>query len=315
MSYFDYINLNLNTIQNDGDIKHSNIDILQIKKDKKKLATSTIIEILDLYTKYGDLHNKYIYMRTSPMTMDLGAYGFPKTSPYLYLILDPICDYISNLYPKYKEKIIFKETEEANGYKLYDCKMNIFDICDFLLLLEKFDNTKKMPYEEFKNEFEKRACSEWSKMDEHGESFGGFWQSNDPAIRDNAYDLSFENNCKKLYELPYSDKFKLWTVDFGCRNRLESVRYSNFLCNWFYWKKLQMGECIKINRKMAQVEKYKKILEDIAMEPSRITRWYFDSEHVKNIKFVFNKSIDKLDEKIPLREIIKQVEIINSAIY
>jgi hypothetical protein len=181
----------------------------------------------------------------------------------------------------------------------------MFILADFIELKKMYENNKPMTFDEFKIEFEKDACTEWSKMDEHGECFGGFWKSNEPEIRDNAYTLSGENNCKKLYELPYSHKLKLWTVNYGCRTRLESVRYSNFLCHWIEWKIIQMDTQMKQTDKKRQIDKIKNIIKNISMEPSRIIDWYLDEEGKHKISGSFDIS---KKEKRSLIEIIKEQE-------
>lgn len=209
-------------------------------------------ELSELFKKYSELSHKFIYNTTSRCDLDLGVYGFPRTTLYDD-ILNVINKKLNTFYPKYNEIIIFKDTEKVNGYQLYNCKTNLFTITDFFYFKKTIEEDKGMTFNEFEIEFEKITCSEWHKMDEHGESYGGFWQSDDDNIRDRAGDLSFENNCKKLYELPYSNKLKLWTIEYGCSTRQESVRYSNFICNWIQWKMYQMNEHIKqIDKKKLQ---------------------------------------------------------------
>jgi len=40
------------------------------------------------------------------------------------------------------------------------------------------------------------------------------------------------HNYKSLLELPYPRKHIKASIDHGCSNRMESVRYSNFFCEW-----------------------------------------------------------------------------------
>ena len=47
-----------------------------------------------------------------------------------------------------------------------------------------------------------------------------------------AYELSQEKNFKCLCYLPYPREVIKQTIDLGCKNRQESVRYSNYLCEW-----------------------------------------------------------------------------------
>ena len=65
-------------------------------------------------------------------------------------------------------------------------------------------------------------------------------QSYDELSKDN--DLIEKLDCKFVEQLQqhetnkYSSELKLWTIDIGCRNREECVRYSNFLCHWIEQK-------------------------------------------------------------------------------
>lgn len=211
-----------------------------IDLDIESIDTLNVDKLLSMYDKYVNLHEQYIAQAYDRCTLDAGVYGIPKFSPY-----ESVCTTISNkiekFYPKYKEIILFSNTDYANGYQLYSCNSNIFDVSSFLFLKELYEDDKNMSYDEFKAEFDDTVCSDWAKMDEHGECFGGFWQSDDPEIKENAYNLSHENNCRKLYELPFSSKIKFWSVKFGCSRRQESVRWTNFWCEWIKRKILQMS--------------------------------------------------------------------------
>ena len=97
-----------------------------------------------------------------------------------------------------------------------------------------------MTYAEFVEGFEKEACSDWNKMDEHGECFGGVWQSENEFERANAFELSRINNMNKLWALPYPKPFLLFTVRIGCTVRQESVRDSNHFAVWLQRKRALM---------------------------------------------------------------------------
>jgi hypothetical protein len=239
----------------------------------------------------------------SRFDFDTGVYGIHKSSPY-EKVCDTFADKIKDFYPKYREVILFNDREYANGYQLYNCKFNLFGICDFFELKKMYENNKPMTYEEFHSEYEKEACTEWAKMDEHGVSFGGFWESDDPEIKANAFNLSYETNCRKLYELPFSPKIKLWTVTFGCSRRQESVRWSNFWCEWIKWKIIQMETEIKRVDKKLQTGVFKDILKNISMEPSRIFNWFLDIEEQKSISKNFNTT----HYSRPLIDIINELD-------
>lgn len=100
-----------------------------------------------------------------------------------------------------------------------------------------------MTFEEFEKEFTDIACTEWSKQNEHGISYTDFWKAEEGSYeKENAWTLTFNKNCKCLFELPYPKKLILNSVKHGCSNRLECVRYSNFFCEWIKRKIEIMNE-------------------------------------------------------------------------
>lgn len=132
------------------------------------------------------------------------------------------------------------ETEEVNGYKLYnvDGTANLFVLSFYEKLIELMDSKKEWTFEEWRQAMEKTCCSDWMKQDRHGVCFGGFWRYPEGSYeKENAYNLSFEDNCMGMFELPFSKELLLETIEIGCCNRLESVRYSNFLCVWLQRKR------------------------------------------------------------------------------
>ena len=141
----------------------------------------------------------------------------------------------SNIYAKkyYETKLIMKYAEEINGYKLYDTDSYIMDFELFEKLRQLLKSNEPMLKEEFETKFENIACSDWCKMDRYGECYGGFWKyPEDTEERKDAYNLSRKDNYNGLWLLPYPKKMILKTIEIGCKNRMESVRYSNFLCEW-----------------------------------------------------------------------------------
>lgn len=208
--------------------------------DIESIYTLNVDELLSMYDKYVDLNQKYIMQAYDRFTLDAGVYGTPKISPY-ESVFTTINDKMEKFYPKYKEVILFSNSDYSNGYQLYNCNVNIFDLPSFIFLKKLYEDNENMSYNDFKAKFDDIACTEWAKKDEHGECFGGFWQSDDPEIKEDAYNLSHENNCRKLYELPFSPKIKFWSVEYGCSRRQESVRWTNFWCEWIKKKILQMS--------------------------------------------------------------------------
>lgn len=145
--------------------------------------------------------------------------------------------------PDFKKLLLMDENEEVNGYKLYSCGDGepIMFYSDFMKFCQVMDDKDaNMSLETFKDKLD--CCSDWHKMDEHGNSFGGFWDYPEESLeREHAYDLTFDKNIRLLYKLPFSKSFLIKTVDYGCSRRLECVRYSNFLGVWVQRKRAQMN--------------------------------------------------------------------------
>jgi hypothetical protein len=76
-------------------------------------------------------------------------------------------------------------------------------------------------------------CTDWCKMTPDGESFGGYYESQDPYERENAYTLTEASNRAALAQLPYPYKLIEWTIDYGCSIRSECVAFSRTVCEWF----------------------------------------------------------------------------------
>jgi hypothetical protein len=126
-------------------------------------------------------------------------------------------------------KIVRAQDENVNGYQLYDYNEN-YDINDELI--DKYNDKTVMSFDEFYEEFDNITCTEWAKIDDNGISFAGYWKYPKESYEyENAYHLTFEDNCKKVYELPYSHKLKLWATKYSCEfSYNESVRDTNYWC-------------------------------------------------------------------------------------
>lgn len=85
----------------------------------------------------------------------------------------------------------------------------------------------------FFDAFHVQACADWSKMDERGESYGGAWKApEDSDEHKQAWDLCRERNARALFAMPYPKHALLWSVEYGCGFRRESVPFSKMLCEW-----------------------------------------------------------------------------------
>lgn len=132
-----------------------------------------------------------------------------------------------------ESKVIMTCEEEVNGYHLWTVtdNANIMSYEDFLEYRKISD--KYISDEEFLEWLYDNCCSDWAKQDRHGECYGGFWQYPEGSEeRKNAWTLSKEDNFKGLCQLPYPRELIKETIKMGCATREESVRYSNFICEW-----------------------------------------------------------------------------------
>jgi hypothetical protein len=97
--------------------------------------------------------------------------------------------------------------------------------------------------ERLKNWLDDACCSDWSKMDVHGEYYGGFWAYPEGSVeRENAWDLTRETNLNALCTLPYPSRAIMYFVRQGCNNRKESVAYVVFCCELLRRKMEQMKD-------------------------------------------------------------------------
>ncbi len=204
----------------------------EMVKQYDNLENLTYEEVSKLQDDFTNYRNYYCRR--------MGLYDFFGPGPYgqdLQRISDRkrelsiLNDKKSALYYSDESKVIMTEDEEVNGYKLFNASTNIMDYETFQMLMGLKDIA--VPDNEFMEWLEDNCCSDWGKQDRHGECFGGFWKYPEGSPeRENAYTLSTEDNFKGLCELPYPREIIKKTVQYGCSNRHESVRYSNFLCEW-----------------------------------------------------------------------------------
>lgn len=135
----------------------------------------------------------------------------------------------------YMRGVVTSESEKVNGYALFDVGSWEFPKMSFAFymhLCKVWDDDEWLSKDEFMKRFEAEACTDWNKMDEHGECFGGYWKSSNPQTQENAYELSRLRNREMLWRLPYPRKFLIETVRLGCKTRCESVRHSNHFGVW-----------------------------------------------------------------------------------
>lgn len=119
--------------------------------------------------------------------------------------------------------IIHMDQYTINGYETYDGNVTL-DYVDYSEWRKEWFGKESMTYDEFSTEFENSASSNWNKIDVFGEELYEIYEN------EQIQDLNRKNNCKKLFELPYSKSFLIYTLKFAWGSLHESVRYSNHLC-------------------------------------------------------------------------------------
>lgn len=168
-------------------------------------------------------------------------YGFICYMKIYYDLADKICDVYS---PEYTTELILKTEEIVNGYELYDTTGRpIMYRSLYENLVTMWKTNKEYTYEEFMD-FYDNACSDWAKQDAHGESFCGYWKCMEGTTEreENAWRLTRNANGIALWKLPYPKEVICETIKIGCNNRTESVRISNFICEWVKRKMEQMNK-------------------------------------------------------------------------
>ncbi len=186
---------------------------------------------MDAYASYYDERTKpnfFVHYSRQPartFSKEFEAIGAQRRA--IQIATNPVAAFY------YAHPLCTSEDVEVNGYDLYN--KNDGEAIMGFYAMENIIRTKciaaQPTEEEFDQWLKEEVCSDWNKMDDYGNSFGGFWQFPEGSHeKENAYALSGEFNKAALKALPYPYKLLKWTVRIGCNNRQECVRYSNFLC-------------------------------------------------------------------------------------
>ncbi len=152
------------------------------------------------------------------------------------------CEKDENARKYYEKELHFGVTQEVNGYDLYVDQGEI----PYWIFKECVERMKMpMTLEDLAAWISNKnsLCTDWNKMDEFGEPFGGFWEYPEGTHEhDNAWNLSWEHNTKLLKSLPYAPSLIKDSVIVGCQLRMECVQYSNYFCHYImsYAKHLNM---------------------------------------------------------------------------
>lgn len=137
----------------------------------------------------------------------------------------------------FHEPMFMSRDEVVNGYHLYDLKQGeaIMTYRLFKHLTTLFNQVEEpgMNLHSFLKMYGEAVCSDWGKMDECGNCFGGFYDYPEGSMeRDNAFNLTYNRNGRALFKLPFNKRFLIETIHMGCSTRKECVRYSNFIGEW-----------------------------------------------------------------------------------
>lgn len=244
VSYFndcnDYVNHQSFIKKFDSDQYLSNYT--DLKKNTELLekidSIKNVEEICDLKNYFTKFREDYVRASGNLCMLDMGVYGmvdkvFFEDFAKIDKRLDELID------PQFKLPVIYDE-DEINGYDIRQYKK--FNIpYDVFLEYKKVWEDKDEDFN-FIEEFYNTVCTEWYKMDRHGECYGGFWQYPEGSYeRENAWKLSGDDNCQALCDLPYPKKFILHTIKIGCAMRTECVPFTVYLCEWMKRKMEQLG--------------------------------------------------------------------------
>jgi hypothetical protein len=157
-----------------------------------------------------------------------------------YELADDICKKYDAIFSL---ELCMNDSEIVNGYALYNVKgEQIMNRCLYEECIKLWKSNKIYTQEEFMDLYDETACTDWAKQDEHGESYCGYWKYPDGSPEKlDAWNLTRTANGTALWNLPYPKEVIFKTIELGCSNRRESVRYSNFLCEWLKRKLEQMS--------------------------------------------------------------------------
>jgi hypothetical protein len=145
-----------------------------------------------------------------------------------------------------KAQVKYDAESIVNGYEMIDVndQSNVLSFEEFQECVLVKELKTEWTLEKWKQAMETQCCTDWYKMDDHGESFGGVYYSSPHNSENyqNAFQLTFDANCLAMWKLPFSKDLLLYTIHLGCCLRLESVRFSNFICEWINLKQKAIDE-------------------------------------------------------------------------
>lgn len=198
-------------------------DLQQVHSDIKKLQKDVSKEI-------GVYPSDVIILHIANMIEDC----LIKAEKQNWALTIPDCArYQAQPYQLFNEDII------VLGYKCVNINVS-FDV--FVDIAARWFTPEEYSSDEaFYKKLDDACCTDWNKMDDHGELYGGFYKyPKDSYEWENAYTLTREFNLQKLCSLPYPRAAILYIIDLTCGARRESVLTTVNLCEWFVRKKALM---------------------------------------------------------------------------
>lgn len=227
-------------------LKSNSVSPLSFKHNlPKSLYTLYTNKYYELDVNDLDLDTLRIYFKEITQEMyQFSSYynyflGLPEDNLYEPALIEINQRIIALSDPTYENCITTSESEEVNGYKLYAAKHNFISYDHFYIFVDLMNSNKIWTFAEWREAMISICCGAWYKCNPQGEYYQGYWKY--PANshqRINACDLTFEDNCRAMWDLPFSKDMLLETIKLGCLNYMECVRYSNFVCVWVQRKLL-----------------------------------------------------------------------------
>lgn len=232
----------LNPIKSPEEVCESYPTYMELMYQISTLNLYSYEQICRLENKFNDF--VCYYVENSGCIVGFGPLPFWKTSKKIFERKKELVMFRDAKARRfYSNEIIMSEEDEVNGYQLYECTGDAV-IMDYETFIELHDKCKIKKEEEeekdldFEEWFDTHACSDWSKMDKHG-TCPSMEQLEDMEASGSAFTFR-EDNFEALCALPYPKPIIKYSIITGCNSRMESVRYTNFICEWFRRKSSQV---------------------------------------------------------------------------
>lgn len=189
----------------------------------------------------------------------------------------------------YARPLVMTDGELVNDYHLENCDEPAMDVTQFQAFRALWRwpppaatvdaprawirKRERQRFRSFKKRLDKAACTEWFKTNRHGVSFGGFYLDH-TIPRDRAWFLTFHDNARALWELPYPKAVVMAVVRQCCANQGHSVRYVNWVCEWIYRKGKQL-QGIETQRRQGidEATRLPRVLVTLVHEYVQNTQW------------------------------------------